>query len=368
MPKTVKKYYSIKAASDGAVDVLVYGEIVDPSYKWDSSEVSSIDFNIDLSAAIRNGANKVNIKINSPGGDCFQGAAIVNILKGCGIPYSTLVQGVAASMAGLLTVSSKDAAMPRNTLLMLHGPSSCMMGNAQDMRKEADLLDKVSQSFASDIAARTGLTNDEVVAKYFDGNDHWFTAQEALDAKLIDRIEEYDAVLPDGATARSYDRILAYFDDHDIDVTAEKRISPFSLRKIVASLFTKENKNSTMSLEKLRKAIADKKPLSLTAEEVSQLLTDVTAQDSALATAQGSVTSVGAELTAEKKKVTDLTAERDALQVKLDLKPAAATTTAAKPNDVIDDTNDPMAAIENLPHNKAIANDPRFNHPKTATK
>ncbi|HHH6356488.1 TPA: head maturation protease, ClpP-related, partial [Escherichia coli] len=85
----------------------------------------------------------INLHINSPGGDVFEGIAIFNALKTHGASITVYVDGVAASMASVIAMVGNPVIMPENTFMMIHKPFGFTGGDAEDMRTYADLLDKV---------------------------------------------------------------------------------------------------------------------------------------------------------------------------------------------------------------------------------
>lgn len=87
------------------------------------------------------GAEKINVHINSGGGSVFGGIAIYNILKRHDAEITVYVEGLAASIASVIAMAGDRIIIPENAQMMIHKPSSVTCGNADDMRKEADILD-----------------------------------------------------------------------------------------------------------------------------------------------------------------------------------------------------------------------------------
>ena len=123
-------------------------------------------------------SSAIHVEINSPGGDVFAGLAIYNALKASGKEIVVKVMGVAASAASLIAMAGDKIQMPKNTFMMVHNPWSVAVGTAQDMRAEADVLDKIGTSLRDTYAARTGLPADEIETML--ATDTWLTADEAL--------------------------------------------------------------------------------------------------------------------------------------------------------------------------------------------
>lgn len=120
----------------------------------------------------------LNVEINSPGGDVFAALAIYNGLRASGKEIVVKVMGVAASAASLIAMAGDKIQMPKNTFMMVHNPWTFAMGNADDLREQADTLDKIGSSLKATYAARTGLDDKELDAIL--ATDTWLTADEAL--------------------------------------------------------------------------------------------------------------------------------------------------------------------------------------------
>ena len=140
---------------------------------------------------------EVNVEINSPGGDVFAGLAIYNGLRNSGKKVNVKVLGIAASAASLVAMAGDTIEMPENTFMMIHNPWTFAAGDAEDLREQADLLDKIGDSLTSTYARRTGKSAEEIQTLL--AAETWFTAQEAVDAGFA------TAVTPAFAAQASFD-------------------------------------------------------------------------------------------------------------------------------------------------------------------
>lgn len=132
---------------------------------------------IDLSPA----GEVVEVVIDSMGGDAFEGMAIHSVLKGCGRTVKTRVGSVAASAASLIFCAGSERIMPEGALLMVHNVSAdYACGEGEDLRKTADLLDKLSGEYAKVYAAVSGKSVEEVSALMT--AETWMDSTEAVDA------------------------------------------------------------------------------------------------------------------------------------------------------------------------------------------
>lgn len=122
--------------------------------------------------------NQISVRINSPGGDAFEGVAIGNLLKSAQKPVHVFVDGLAASAASIIAMCGDSIDMAPNAIMMVHNAWSLCAGDGNDMRKMADTLDKVSASIAQTYAGRTGKSLDEVKALM--DAETWMNAEESL--------------------------------------------------------------------------------------------------------------------------------------------------------------------------------------------
>lgn len=137
-------------------------------------------------------ATKINLYLNSPGGDVFEARAIKAQLDRLSAEITVYVDGVAASAATFVMLAGDKIKIARGALIMVHKAWSWAVGNADDMRATAELLDKVDLQIANDYRAKTGADAETVEA--WMAAETWFTEDEALAAKLVDEIDERDAV------------------------------------------------------------------------------------------------------------------------------------------------------------------------------
>ena len=105
---------------------------------------------------------RLAVRINSPGGDAFEGVAIHNLLRAQGKPVDVYVDGIAASAASIIAMAGDTRSMGSNTMMMIHNAWSSCTGYADDMRKMADTLDRVSTAVAQTYIDRAGLSKDDV--------------------------------------------------------------------------------------------------------------------------------------------------------------------------------------------------------------
>ena len=128
----------------------------------------------------------INLSINSPGGDVFAGVAIYNALRSSGKKVNVKVLGIAASAASLIAMAGDEIEMPENAMMMIHNPWSFAMGDADELRATADVLDKIGNSLVGTYAARSGKDEDEIKALL--DAETWMSAQEAVEMGFATKV------------------------------------------------------------------------------------------------------------------------------------------------------------------------------------
>jgi ATP-dependent protease ClpP protease subunit len=199
---------------DGALEMLIYGDIVDGAtitmleawgYPTDGlTSAMSIKKAIDAGGAY----SKLILRINSPGGDAFEGIAAYNVIRAQGKPVEVYVDALAASSASIIAMSGDTITMAVNSMMMVHNAWSVSCGYATDMRKMADVLDKVSESIGQTYVSRTGKSAAEIKALM--DAETWMSAKDCLDARFATAITEDPSGPSAQAMARSF-KALARF-------------------------------------------------------------------------------------------------------------------------------------------------------------
>jgi ATP-dependent Clp protease, protease subunit len=145
----------------------------------------------------------IHLYINSPGGSVTAGLAIYDTMRLIPNDVSTLAMGFAASMGQfLLTVGAKGkrCALP-NARILMHQPSAGIGGTAADIAIQADNLEFMKKAIERITAEHTGQ-GEETISR--DGDrDRWFTAEQAKEYGMVDRVvESLDDVRPAGSNRR----------------------------------------------------------------------------------------------------------------------------------------------------------------------
>lgn len=180
MPKS-RTWYEIRNAADPALaEVFIYDDIGESFWTQGVTAKGFID---ELNAIT---APAIDLHINSAGGSVFEGVAIANAIKRHRADVTTYVDGLAASIASIIAIAGDRVVMASNALFMIHNPWGGVSGDANDMRKMADVLDKIGETLAADYVDRTGMSTQEALAAM--SAETWYTSTEALAAGFIDEI------------------------------------------------------------------------------------------------------------------------------------------------------------------------------------
>lgn len=145
--------------------------------------VSAKDFAQALNALT---APVIHLRINSPGGDVFEARAMAQAVREHKSKIITHVDGLAASAATYLAIAAKEVEIADGGFFMIHKAWALAIGNADEMRQLAGVLDKVDESIVADYMKKTGKSKDELLAAM--SAETWYSAQEAKDAGFVDRI------------------------------------------------------------------------------------------------------------------------------------------------------------------------------------
>ena len=213
------KFFNVVVLGPARASLMLYGEIGGKDGVDAESVVGEL-------MELQQSYPDIDVHINSQGGDVFAGISIFNALKDSTSRVNIYVDGLAASIAGVIALCGKPLHMSRFSRLMLHSVSAGCAGGAKQMRECADLIESLESTLASMISRKCGMTPDEVKSAFFDGVDHWFTAQEAYDRRLCDYIYDLDGGDSLGA-APTAEQVYAFVNrlqtpnNHNMDIINE---------------------------------------------------------------------------------------------------------------------------------------------------
>jgi ATP-dependent Clp protease, protease subunit len=218
MSKQHHSFYEIlnKSTEAGSVDILIYGAI--PEMDWDTYTMKNTaeKFVKDFKA-LEKEYDRINIHINSPGGSLYHAFPIYNAIASSSKEIHTYNDGLAASAGGVLLIAGKTIHTAKNSFLMIHRAAGALMGNAEQLRDYADILEKYEKLIAGRFADKSGMTEEAFTSKFFNGKDHFLTADEAKEYGFVDIIEDYESenAPPSNITNMAFGEVLNLYKPKD---------------------------------------------------------------------------------------------------------------------------------------------------------
>ncbi|MCL7774800.1 ClpP-like prohead protease/major capsid protein fusion protein [Pasteurella multocida] len=179
MNNDTQSWFSIKAGANDTAEISIYDEIGG----WGISAKAFAKQLKDLG-----NVKKINLHIHSPGGSVFDGMAIFNLLNNHTAKKIVYIDGLAASMASVIAMVGDVVIMPENAMMMIHKPWGIQGGDAEDMRKYADLLDKIEETLISAYTKKTGKSAEELAEML--AEETWLSGQECVEHGFADQLAE----------------------------------------------------------------------------------------------------------------------------------------------------------------------------------
>jgi ATP-dependent protease ClpP protease subunit len=176
LPK--QNFYALEKTGNNETTVTLYDEI-------GAFGAGSKQFLTDIGKL---SGQHIHLRINSPGGSVVEGTAIYNALRRHEGGLTVHIDAMAASMASVIAMAGEPVYMADNALLMIHNPWTVSMGESKDLRKEADLLDKLKVNLRNAYVRKTGINAEEIGAMM--DAETWLDAVEAVALGFADAIEE----------------------------------------------------------------------------------------------------------------------------------------------------------------------------------
>lgn len=179
MNNDTQSWFSIKASANNTADISIYDEVGG----WGISAKTFATELRDL-GDVKN----INLHIHSPGGSVFDGMAIFNLLNSHPAKKTVYIDGLAASIASVIAMVGDVVIMPENAMMMIHKPWGIQGGDAEDMRKYADLLDKTEETLISAYTKKTGKSAEEIAEML--AEETWLTGKECVEQGFADQTVE----------------------------------------------------------------------------------------------------------------------------------------------------------------------------------
>lgn len=198
------KYFSLEKAEQTAT-INIYGDIT--SWPWFDSDISAVNLSKQLEAL--GDVEQIDVYINSYGGEVAEGLAIYNALRRHKAKIRTFCDGFACSIASVIFMAGDERIMNEASLLMIHNAWTYASGNAEELRKQADDLEKITQASVEAYKAHSSLSEDEIKALM--DAESWILPDEAISygfATSVDKTENENA--SQNAFGRLLEIIKAY--------------------------------------------------------------------------------------------------------------------------------------------------------------
>jgi ATP-dependent Clp protease, protease subunit len=165
--------FHAQATGDNEATIWLYDAIVSDDY-WGG--VSALT--IGKSLAEYRDKSIIHLRINSPGGDVFAGRAMQQLIAESPSKIITHVDGYAASAASYVALAGHEVHIAEGGMFMIHKGWTLGIGNADDLRKVASLLDQIDESLVATYASKTGQDPDQI--RQWLTAETWFTAEESV--------------------------------------------------------------------------------------------------------------------------------------------------------------------------------------------
>lgn len=172
LQKIERKFETFHNEAVNATEITIYGIIGD---SWWEDSVSAGD----IDNALKGISGDIIINLNSPGGDAFDGIAIYNRLKKHNGKVTINVDGWACSAASVIAMAADELVMGLGSMFMIHEASTVVWGTKRDMRKEADVLEKLEDGIIDIYMTKASVNREEIRSMVDD--ETWFSAQEAVE-------------------------------------------------------------------------------------------------------------------------------------------------------------------------------------------
>lgn len=178
--KSRQQPFEIKNKSATKAEIILYGSI---GSSWFEDSISAKQFSDELKA-LDSTVNEIELRINSPGGDVFDGFAIYNRLKQHPAKITCYIDGLAASIASLICLAADEIIMGEGALYMIHLPWTMAYGNRMDFENTVNRLTDIEEQMISLYAKKTKKSRSEI--RDMLEKETWLDADQALEEGFVD--------------------------------------------------------------------------------------------------------------------------------------------------------------------------------------
>ena len=246
-----KRYYSlVEDATNDVADLYIFGDITSWG-QWEKDDPDRSAYNIvDELREIM--ASNINVHINSYGGDVFEGLAIYNTLRGSGKHITTICDGCACSAASVVFMAGTERIMSRASLLMIHNAWTIAIGNSDELHKQADDLETITQASVEVYKQAASISEEE--SKELMDNETWILPEQAKEWGFATSIDEEET---DGVKQSAFGLIMQKLTAPEAVVDEVKGIefNPDDIAERVVAALKKEKKTKKGKDEEVKKPV-----------------------------------------------------------------------------------------------------------------
>ena len=222
-----KQYFSMEKKGNEAT-INIYGDITSEAggTSWLGDEIGGVSAKT-LSKELEalGDVSHINVYINSYGGEVAEGLAIYNALNRHKAKVTTYCDGFAASIASVIFMAGDERIMNESSLLMIHNAWTYACGNSEELRKQADDLEKITQASVAAYKAHSTLSEEEI--KELMDKETWILPEEALEYGFATGIEKSEQkAASQNAKMRLLDIIKMYRQEADTQDADEEEENP----------------------------------------------------------------------------------------------------------------------------------------------
>lgn len=160
----------------------------------------------------------IEVRVNSPGGDVFEGIAIYNMFNQYSGAVKVVVDGLAASIASIIALGGDEVVMNEGSFFMIHNPWSGAMGEANDFRKQADVLDAIRDQLLGIYKKATNLSEEEIVSMM--DEETWLNAEQSIEMGFATSQETFIKV---AASLNFSNKTRYFFNNTPTELTQMKK-------------------------------------------------------------------------------------------------------------------------------------------------
>lgn len=199
--KNADTHLKITNKTETSAEIIIYSEIGETFW---GDGVSAKSFSDELKK-LPDSVKEITVRVNSPGGDVFDGVTIYNRLKQHSANVTVYIDGLAASIASIVALAGNEVIASEGTLMMIHKPMAGIHGNANEMEEMITLLDEVEEQLVSIYRRKTNMDRSEIKALL--SKETWMNAEEAKEMGFVDSIMAEDEEIKMAACSKDYSKI-----------------------------------------------------------------------------------------------------------------------------------------------------------------